>query len=69
MAYGRCAHCNDLAYLNSNNLCEKCATHPGIFNPAPKYGICKNCGQPKSDLNSDGVCASCNSGKKSGLFW
>lgn len=61
--YGRCSRCNGLAYLNSNNLCSGCANYPGVSNSGPSYGICKNCGKPKGDINSDGVCASCNSSK------
>lgn len=68
MNYGTCSHCGNNAYLNHNNLCDKCASYPGISSPAPKYGTCKCCGKPKSDLNSDGVCGSCNSGRIKGLW-
>jgi hypothetical protein len=68
MNYGKCAHCGRTAYLNSNNLCDDCSKYPGIYSPAPKYGVCKCCGKAKSDLNSDGVCSSCNSGHIKGLW-
>ncbi|MBR3323258.1 hypothetical protein IKG13_04355 [Candidatus Saccharibacteria bacterium] len=66
--YGICAGCGSNGeMLNNNNLCKKCAG-TGSNNPAPTYGICKVCRQPKFDINVDGVCATCNSNKHKGIF-
>lgn len=59
MAFATCNHCGRLRYLNSNNLCNDCATYPGVYNPAPKTATCSYCGKIKP-VNSDGICSSCN---------
>ncbi|MCQ2570755.1 MAG: hypothetical protein MJ154_00690 [Candidatus Saccharibacteria bacterium] len=67
MAFGKCAHCGTVTYLNHNDLCNNCATYPGNNNPSPKWGTCTKCGK-MAEVNVNGVCSSCNTGSKKG-WW